>query len=152
MPQNAKPLRPEDRRGIQVGTRLSKTAVFIFRSFVRLIRKTPMFRGKVRLVSIVRRRLGLENHHIIETIQLHKPLNYQATLDLHSWHEYVAYIIGGYEPDTVDFLVQCYDEKGAFLDLGANIGLLSLPFALIKQRSAQKNAPHLRYRRGRGTA
>jgi hypothetical protein len=43
----------------------------------------------------------------------------------------LAFFDGGYEPDAVRFLTRCYDRDGAFLDIGDNIGLISLPFADI---------------------
>ncbi len=40
------------------------------------------------------------------------------------------------------FLARCYDEDGAFLDIGANIGLInSLPFANIIDPSNLKALP-----------
>ena len=43
----------------------------------------------------------------------------------------LAFFDGGYEPDAVRFLTRCYDRDEAFLDIGDNIGLISLPFADI---------------------
>ena len=85
--------------------------------------------------------LRLENHHILETIILSDPISYHATLDLHSWCEFLAFIDGGYEGDTVRFLARCYDRRGFFLDIGANVGLISLPFAAIIDPSNFAESP-----------
>jgi FkbM family methyltransferase len=71
------------------------------------------------------------------------PATFRATLDLHSWHELLAFFDGGYEPETVRFLTRCYDRDGAFLDVGANIGLISLPFASIVDQSNSARSPFI---------
>src|SRR2546430_11531342 len=121
--------RPEDRWGLRPGSLLSALNVRVFRKFARQWRKLPPFKGKVRVAKELRKILGLDNHHILETIVLNDPVSYRATLDLHSWHELLAFIDGGYEGDTVRFLARCFDRRGCFLDIGANIGLIGLPFA-----------------------
>jgi FkbM family methyltransferase len=121
--------RPEDRRGLRPGSPLSALNVGLFRRFARQWRKLPPFKGKVRVAKELRKILGLDNHHILETILLNDPVSYRATLDLHSWHELLAFFDGGYEGDAVRFLARCYDRRGCFLDIGANTGLIGLPFA-----------------------
>lgn len=124
-------IRPEDRHGVKRGTALANLFIGLYLNFARLWRRLPRFRGKVRSAISLRKLLGLENQHIQEAVRLARPVPYLALLDLHSWHEFVAYFDGGYESDTVEFLGRCFDGKGYFLDLGANIGLISLPFALL---------------------
>ena len=123
--------RPEDRQGLRPGSLISELNVGLFRRLAGQWRKLPNFRGKVRLAKELQKNLGLENYHILETIVVRNPVPYHATLDLHSWHEFLAFIDGGYERDTVRFLASCYDKRGCFLDIGANIGLISLPFAAL---------------------
>jgi len=48
----------------------------------------------------------------------------------------MAYMMGGYEQDTVEFLVKLYNEfEGDFFDIGANIGLICIPFAKLLTKS-----------------
>jgi FkbM family methyltransferase len=133
--------RPEDRWGLTPGSLLSALNLRVFRRFARQWRKLPPFKGKVRVEKELRKILGLDNHHILETIVLNDPVSYRATLDLHSWHEFLASIDGGYEGDTVRFLARCYDRRGCFLDIGANIGLIGLPFAACIDPSNLPEAP-----------
>lgn len=100
-----------------------------------------MFRGKCRAAIELRRLLKLENHHILESVSLHLPTMYNATLDLHSQHELFAYFTGGYESETVEFLRKCYDNTGYFLDIGANVGLISLPFAIMTNEFHSQSGP-----------
>jgi FkbM family methyltransferase len=124
--------RAEDRFGLMPGGLTSVAAVFAYRQFAKQWRQLPNFRGKVRLATAMRRILALENHHMTETVTLRDPVRWRATLDLHSWHEFLAFVDGGYEGDTIRFLARCYDQRhGCFIDIGANIGLISLPFALF---------------------
>jgi FkbM family methyltransferase len=79
----------------------------------------------------------------LETVTLTNPATFRATLDLHSWHELLAFFDGGYEPDAVRFLTRCYDRDGAFFDVGANVGLISLPFASIVDQSNSAHSPFI---------
>ena len=135
--------RPEDRQGLRPGSPISKLNVGLFRRFAGQWRKLPNFRGKVRLAKGLQNNLGLENHHILETVVLSDPASYQATLDLHSWNEFLAFVDGGYEGHTVRFLASCYDKRGCFLDIGANIGLISLPFAALIDPSNSADSPFI---------
>src|SRR5439155_15776072 len=47
----------------------------------------------------------------------------------------------GYLKDVVRFLARCYDKQGAFLDVGANVGLISLPFAATIDPSNMATSP-----------
>jgi len=135
------PLRPEDRRGIKPGSVLSKINVGVYRVYSKLWRRLPEFRGKCRIAKEFRSLLKIENHHLIESTDLKRPTAYKAILDLHSQHEFFAYFTGGYESETVKFLTKCYQDNGYFLDIGANIGLISIPFALMaNQSTAQSGA------------
>ena len=126
--------RPEDRHGIEQGTLLSNAHVAFYRKFARQWRRLPNFRGKIRIAMELYRILGLENHHIFETATIKNPTKYRAILDLHSWLERLAFMMNGYESDAVRFLARCYPDVGYFLDIGANIGLISLP--ITERKSA----------------
>lgn len=135
--------RPEDRHGIQQGTLLSDVNVAFYRNFVRQWRKLPNFRGKVRAALELYRVLGLENHHIFETATIKYPARYLAILDIHSWHEHLAFLMNGYESDAVRFLARCYPGEGYFLDVGANIGLICFPFAELIDQSRRGASPRI---------
>lgn len=65
---------------------------------------------------------------------LRRPVVFEAELDLHSWLQRLAFLTGGYENDTVRFLLQLHDmggREGYLLDVGANVGLISIPFARL---------------------
>jgi hypothetical protein len=132
--------RPEDRRGLRQGSPIAEFNTGLFRLFASRWRALPNFRGKVRIAKELKTVLGLDNRHILETVILSDPA-FAATLDLHSWHEFLAYIDGGYETETVHFLSRCYDKEGIFIDVGANIGLISLPFATIVDPSNLAASP-----------
>jgi FkbM family methyltransferase len=133
--------RPEDRQGLRQGTPISAVSVASYRLLVNRWRALPNFRGKVRLAKQLKTFFGLDNHHILETVQLITPQHYSVALDLHSWHEFLAFIEGEYEAGTVRFLVRCYDNQGVFLDIGANIGLISPPFAATIDPTSEATTP-----------
>jgi FkbM family methyltransferase len=132
--------RPEDRQGLKEGSRIAELNVALFRLFASHWRELPNFRGKIRIAKELKRLLGLDNRHILETVVLNNPA-FSATLDLHSWQEFLAFFDGGYEIETVQFLARCYDKDGAFIDVGANVGLISLPFANIVDPSNSRVSP-----------
>lgn len=103
----------------------------------------PNFRGKVRVLRLLHRVLGLEGKHVNVDVRLTRPVPYRMGLDLHSKHELMAYLMSGYEADATRFLVSVYDGKGCFLDVGANIGLISIPFALMTRASVRAPAQEL---------
>jgi FkbM family methyltransferase len=119
---------------------MAELNVALFRLFANHWRELPNFRGKVRIAKELKKFLGLDNRHILETVALNNPA-FSATLDLHSWHEFLAFFDGGYEMETVHFLARCYDREGAFIDVGANVGLISLPFANIVDPSNSTVSP-----------
>ncbi len=133
--------RPQDRHGIREGTILSKINTDIFRFIGMLLYRLPNFKGKVRVGLALYRMLGIETHHIKLTATLRHPVKYQAQLDLHSMLERFAYLMAGYEGETVEFLKRCYPNKGYFLDVGANIGLISIPFTKLLMASNSKEDP-----------
>ncbi len=89
----------------------------------------PNFKGKVRFLRFLFNMFVPDEMHIIAETRLIRPLQYNMRLDLHCKHELMAFLMGGYEADTVSFLSSVFDKQGYFLDIGANIGLISIPFA-----------------------
>lgn len=75
--------------------------------------------------------LGLGGKHVEVDARLTRPVSYRMLLDLHSKHELMAYLMSEYEASATTFLVSVYDGNGYFLDVGANIGLISIPFAFM---------------------
>jgi len=74
----------------------------------------PNFRGKVRLLRMLIQLFGIENKRVILETKLIRPISYKARLDLHCKHELMAYLMGGYEYDTVEFLINLYNKEGYF--------------------------------------
>lgn len=86
------------------------------------------------------RLLGLRDRSVLVDVTLSRPVEYQMQLDLHSWLQRLAFLTGSYEPDTVLFLERLASASkptGYLLDVGANIGTISIPFAV---RAAKKEA------------
>ena len=110
--------------------------------FVTIGRLSPMLpaiRGRTRIFLILFNALGLRKHHVVVDTWLHRPTKYHAILDLHSWLERIAFLTGGYEDDLVPFLLalsKSMGRPGYLLDVGANIGLISVPFALLRKSEA----------------
>lgn len=103
----------------------------------------PPFRGKVRAMNAMYKALGLSHKQTMVTSQLRRPTAYRATLDLQSWSQRLAFMEGAYEADTVEFLLRlatCAQRPGYLLDVGANVGLISVPYALRMTNSPQKAA------------
>jgi FkbM family methyltransferase len=94
-------------------------------------RRLPNFRGKVRGLAELHKFLGLQKKHFTVATTLHRPVPFQMQLDLFCQHEKVAFFMDGYEPDTAEFLGRLWQPGEAFLDVGANIGLIAIPFALL---------------------
>ena len=80
--------------------------------------------------------LGLKSKHLLVIAHLDSPIRFQAKLDVHSWLQRLAFLTGSYESDAVAFLHRLHtsqNSRGYLLDIGANIGLISIPFALMSQ-------------------
>lgn len=93
----------------------------------RAIRSLPRVRGKVRLGLAAYRFL----HRSTDRWNVATTLfdgSCEFHLNLESAHERMAYLMDGYEHETSSFLANVYEE-GSILDIGANIGLISIPLA-----------------------
>jgi FkbM family methyltransferase len=99
----------------------------------------PHIRGRTRPFLMLFDLLGLRNAHTIVKTTLSSPVDYRVRLDLHSWLQRLAFLTGGYEDDTVRFLVrlhQAHPRRGHLFDIGANVGLISIPFSLLDNTGA----------------
>jgi FkbM family methyltransferase len=109
-----------------------------FSRVVEFARRLPAFRGKTRLFLLLYAALGLSKHHVPVRANLLQPTRYTVDLDLHSWLQRIALLTGGYECDTTEFLLRLHsamDPEGYLLDVGANIGLIAIPYALLLRRT-----------------
>ena len=107
-----------------------------FKSVGRVAPYLPAVRGRTRVFLELYKLLKLQKEHLKSPAQLRHPLPYRAELDLHSWLQRIAFLTGGYEPDTTRFLDELYRSEpgdGYLLDIGANIGLISIPFAKLSK-------------------
>ena len=110
----------------------------------RLSSRLPAFRGRTRAFLLLFDLLGLKDKHVSVDVRLERPVPFSARLDLHSWLQRLAFLTGGYEPDTVLFLKRLHDCRGAggyCLDVGANVGLIAIPLALLVRRNSHVPAP-----------
>jgi FkbM family methyltransferase len=111
-------------------------AARVFLAMGRVGARLPAVRGKTRLLLLAYRALGLAGRHVLVDAHLRRPVRFVARLDLHAWLQRVAFLTGGYEEDTVEFLLELHRRgradghaDGYLLDVGANIGLIGIPFA-----------------------
>ena len=107
---------------------------FIFAG--RVAGSLPPIRGKVRVLNALHKWLGLVDKPLAVAANLRRPTRYRAQLDMRSWLQRLAFLSGGYEADTVEFLLRLSAtgaQRGYLLDIGANIGLISIPFAIRTQ-------------------
>ena len=115
----------------------------LFTSIGRISSHLPKFRGKDGTFLRLFDALGLKSHHILIDAILQAPIKYRVRLDLHSWLQRLAFVSGEYEASTVEFIIklhESFDEPGYVLDIGANIGLIGIPTALmIKGRRKSKS-------------
>lgn len=105
--------------------------VRLFVAAGRVAARLPHIRGKTRLLLVLYKLAGLENRHLTVRARLHRPVPFEMLLDLHSWLQRVAFLAGGYEEDTVEFLLELHRRDGrnaSLLDVGANIGVITIPF------------------------
>lgn len=104
------------------------------------LRRLPNFRGKVRALLALHRLLGLGQRHFPLSTILHHPIPFRVVLDLFCKHERMAFFMDRYEADTVEFLFRLWQPGTPFLDVGANIGLISLPFVRLAQAAGHHPA------------
>jgi FkbM family methyltransferase len=89
-----------------------------------LIRKLPLFKGKERLVRLFLRDSLAQK----KDIWIKGKYNCEYLLpNIIESIGFQIYINGIYEQETSDFLARQIPENGIFLDLGANIGSITIP-------------------------
>jgi FkbM family methyltransferase len=106
----------------------------IFVGIARISSRLPAFKGRTRMFLLLHQALGLAHHRILVDTRLRQPIAYFARLDMQSWLQRIAFLTGAYEGDTVNFLrrlSQSRAERGYLLDIGANIGMITVPFAMM---------------------
>lgn len=91
------------------------------------LRKLPSFRGKLRAAEQLYRALNPSGSPFHVKSPLYK-YSLIFNLNLNCAHERTALLMNGYEADTIHFLSSIY-SGGSILDVGANVGLISLPLA-----------------------
>lgn len=120
--------------GLSCGTILplhDSIGVRLFVAAGRVAARLPHIRGKTRLLLALYKLVGLEHRHYPVRTRLRRPVPFDVQLDLHSWLQRVAFLTGGYEEDAVEFLLELHRRQGSdgsLLDVGANIGVISIPF------------------------
>lgn len=65
-----------------------------------------------------------------------RPSRFLVRLDVQSWLQRVAFLTGGYESKTTIFLMRLWEARngsGYLLDVGANVGMITIPCALQLQ-------------------
>ncbi len=80
--------------------------------------------------------LGAKSLREPQVVKLSRPVAHHMALDVRAWAQRLAYVDGGYEPDTVDFLhaLSAPDQSpGYLLDVGACIGAITVPYAVIRR-------------------
>jgi FkbM family methyltransferase len=92
-----------------------------------MLRNLPSVRGKVRFGLALYRLANPSNEPFIVTAAIF-PERLRFVLNLTSAHERMAYLMNDFEPQTLKVLEALW-SGGAVIDVGANIGLISIPLA-----------------------
>jgi FkbM family methyltransferase len=116
---------------------LFQTSFLFLGKFIRIL---PRVRGKVALGNYYYKFFSRRQPEsfAVQTTLFGEGLIFK--LDLDCAHERMAYLMGQYEEETVSLLEELW-KGGTLLDVGANIGLISIPFtarAKEKQRSLKR--------------
>lgn len=103
---------------------LFQTSFLLLGKFIRIL---PRVRGKVALGNYYYEFLSRRQPEAfaVQTTLFREGLIFK--LDLDCAHERMAYLMGQYEEETTFFLEELW-QGGTLLDVGANIGLISIPF------------------------
>jgi len=106
----------------------------LFLAIGRISAHLPAVRGRTRIFLELYKLFGLQKRHVMVDTVLKAPVPYRASLDLHSWLQKIAFLTGAYEPDLPIFMRKLAKKSGRpgyFLDVGANIGLICIPYSLM---------------------
>ena len=96
--------------------------------FALFFRGTRSFKGKTRAIRILNwgfNRLGASPKALCRM-----KVGGQLYLDMRSRTEFIPYYLGGYDSDVIAHIVGHFGKDWVVLDVGANIGFFSIPFAL----------------------
>lgn len=123
------------------GTVLLGFRAWLFVSIARVSAYLPAVRGRTRVFLILHGLLGLRQHRLLVDARLRRPVPYKARLDIQSWLQRIAFLTGDYESETAMLLQRFSASRGRsgyLLDIGANVGMISLPFALMARGGAKR--------------
>jgi FkbM family methyltransferase len=118
---------------------MNAVSTFVFSKLALISRNLPPFKGKVRACMSIFRALGGESLSTPQTAVLNRPIKHQMRLDLRAWAQRLAYVDGGYEPRTVEFLRELTNASvspGYLLDVGACIGAITVPYAVLRRNES----------------
>ncbi len=110
--------------------------VWLFVTVSRISSHLPPFRGRTRIFLLLHTWLGLAHQHLEVDARMKQPVRFWVRLDVQSWLQRIAFLTGEYESETVVFLRRLWasrGSKGVFLDIGANVGMISIPFGLMSR-------------------
>jgi FkbM family methyltransferase len=108
----------------------------LFSAIASILRAVPPFRGKVRVAMFAFRVLGGHAWAEPQTVHLPRPVRHRMKLDIRAWAQRLAFVDGGYEPETVVFLRAVSAKTispGYLLDIGACIGAIAIPYAVARR-------------------
>ena len=115
----------------------------LYLALAKAVSPLPNFHGKVRAGLACYKLLGLAGRHVTADVTLSRPLKYRMHLDMHCSHERMGLLMGGFEWETPEFLARSYTGRGYVLDVGANMGLISVPLALLLCQRFPHHQPHV---------
>lgn len=93
--------------------------------FDTLYRQLPLFKGKTRLAGY------LFNRNITDVLVNTKSGNFRLP-NLKDNQYFELYSRGIYEPELVKYIMKTLPENGCLLDVGANVGSITVPIALAR--------------------
>ena len=113
--------------------------MWLFVLVARMSPRLPAFRGRTRIFLLLHSWLGLAHHRLLVDAKMRRPVEFLVKLDVQSWLQRLAFLTGEYESETVLFLEQlrtCRLDQGYVLDIGANVGMITIPLALMSKNQS----------------
>jgi hypothetical protein len=96
--------------------------------FIQIIfNSLPLFRGKLRIARLLIRNIKSE-----VTFITHKKTSYTVP-NLIENVSFELFVNGIYEPDIIAYICSTIPKNGVFIDVGANIGAISIEVAKARQ-------------------
>lgn len=87
----------------------------------------PFFRGKRRICKLIINKIGIDK---VKKISIKTKSGRFILPNLNEIISFDLFISGAYEKGLVEFLDKSISPNGVFIDVGANIGSISIPLAL----------------------